>query len=274
MSDRAIDASRRNADGSHQDDWDDHWDRFGEAAKGNPANDYRHAMVLKLLGSLAPGTTLLDVGSGQGQFANDFALEHPEVRVFGVEHSAEGGRRSNRLAESTGSRARFIERDLLQPVTLAPYQPPATHAVCSEVLEHVEDPTTLMRNTLALLAPGAKVVVTVPGGPRSAFDKHIGHFRHFTADLLSDVLTDAGLDVDRVLRTGFPFFNLYKLAVIARGEKLVTDVAQRSPGDSPSWLEDAATSFFRRGFPLNRDDSRFGWQLAAVAHVPLVGSAC
>ena len=38
-----------------------------------------------------------------------------------------------------------------------------------------------MRNAAALLAPGAKVVVTVPGGPRSAFDKHIGHCRHFTA---------------------------------------------------------------------------------------------
>jgi SAM-dependent methyltransferase len=274
VSDPAIDASRLNADGSHQDDWDDHWDRFGEAAKGNPANDYRHAMVLKLLGALSPGTTLLDIGSGQGQFANDFALENPDVRVFGVEHSAEGVRRSARVAESTGSGARFFEADLLRPVTLPPDQPAATHAVCSEVLEHVEDPTTLMRNALTLLAPGAKVVVTVPGGPRSAFDRHIGHFRHFTADLLSDVLTDAGLDVDRVLRTGFPFFNLYKLAVVARGQKLVTDVAERSPGDPPSRLENAATAFFRRGFPLNRDDSRFGWQLAAVAHVPLVGSAC
>jgi 2-polyprenyl-3-methyl-5-hydroxy-6-metoxy-1,4-benzoquinol methylase len=266
--------SRLNSDGSDQDDWNDHWDRFGEAARGNPANDYRHAMVLKLIGQVGPGATLLDIGSGQGHFANDFALRNPGVQVLGLEHSAEGVRRGADAAESSGSGARFFQADLLRPVSLPDGQPPATHAVCSEVLEHVEDPTTLMRNARALLAPGATVVVTVPGGPRSAFDKHIGHFRHFDADLLTRVLTDAGLDVERVLRTGFPFFNLYKLAVVARGQRMVDDVAQRSPGEQPSRLEQAATAFFRRAFSLNRDDSRLGWQLAAVARVPHEGSAC
>ena len=157
-------------------------------------------------------------------------------------------------------------------MSLAEGQPPATHAVCSEVLEHVDDPTTLMRESVALLAPGAKVVVTVPGGPRTAFDKHIGHFRHFTEDGLHQVLTDAGLDVDRVLRTGFPFFNLYKLAVIARGERLVQEAQVPFEESSTSRLETAVTAFFRRGFRANRDDSRFGWQMAAVAHVPPAGT--
>jgi len=187
-----------------------------------------------------------------------------------VEYSAEGVRRSNQAAQRAGIPAYFYERNLLEPVTRDPQQPPATHAVCSEVLEHVDDPTTLMREASALLAPGAKVVVTVPGGPRSAFDKHIGHWRHFTAPLLHQVLTDAGLDVDRVLRTGFPFFNLYKLAVIARGQKLVDDMEHREPGAQPSGLEKAVTAFFAKTFPRNRDDARLGWQLAAVAHVPLV----
>jgi len=263
--------ARLNADGTDQDDWDDHWDKYGEAAKGNPANDYRHAMILKLLGPLPKGAVVLDIGSGQGQFAVDLQADNPQASVFGVEYSAEGVRRSQQVAEREGVPAYFYERNLLEPVTRDPQQPPATHAVCSEVLEHVDDPTTLMRNAATLLAPGAKVVVTVPGGPRSAFDKHIGHWRHFTAPLLHQVLTDAGLDVDRVLRTGFPFFNLYKLAVIARGQKLVDDMDHRTPGDQPSGLEKAVTGFFSKSFPFNRDDARLGWQLAAVAHVPLVG---
>jgi SAM-dependent methyltransferase len=262
--------ARLNADGSDQDDWDDHWDKYGEAAKGNPANDYRHAMILKLLGPLPKGAVVLDIGSGQGQFAIDLQADNPQAAVFGVEYSAEGVRRAAQAAERAGVPAHFYERNLLEPVVRDPEQPPATHAVCSEVLEHVDDPTTLMRNAATLLAPGAKVVVTVPGGPRSAFDKHIGHWRHFTAPLLHQVLSDAGLDVDRVLRTGFPFFNLYKLAVIARGQKLVDDMEHRAPGAQPSGLEKAVTAFFGRTFPLNRDDARLGWQLAAVAHVPLV----
>jgi SAM-dependent methyltransferase len=259
---------RLNADGTDQDDWDEHWDAFGEVSLRNPANAYRHKMVLKLLGDLRPGSVLLDIGSGQGQFAIDFQRDRPDVQVFGVEYSAEGVRRANEAAAAAGVEATFLERNLLEPVTLAEGQPPATHAVCSEVLEHVEDPTTLVRESMALLAPGAKVVVTVPGGPRSAFDKHIGHFRHFTGPALRQVLSDAGLDVDLVFRTGFPFFNLYKLAVMARGEKLVHEVQARSSDSTPSRLEAVAGAVFRQGFKVNRDDSRFGWQIAALAHVP------
>jgi SAM-dependent methyltransferase len=266
----ALRGVRINVDGTDQDDWDDHWDKFGEAAKGNPANDYRHALILKLLGELRSGSTLLDIGSGQGQFALDFQRNHPHVAVWGVEYSGEGVRRGQAAAEREGVPARFLQRDLLKPVTLDQGQPAATHAVCSEVLEHVEDPTTLMRNAISLLAPGAKVVVTVPGGPRSAFDKHIGHFRHFDAASLRRVLEDAGLEVDRVLRSGFPFFNVYKLAVIAKGQKLVEEIETRPPGATPSKAEATVTAFFRRAFPLNRDDFLLGWQMAAVAHVPAV----
>jgi len=214
----ALSGVRISSDGTDQDDWDDHWNKYGEASIRNPANDYRHALILKLLGKVRPDTTLLDIGSGQGQFAIAYQKLHPEIAVWGVELSRLGVRRSTQAAERAGVQANFIERDLLRPVQLAPNQPAADYAVCSEVLEHVEDPTTLMRNAIRLLAPGAKVVVTVPGGPRSAFDKHIGHFRHYDAPGLNQVLTDAGLEVDRVFRAGFPVFNLYKLGCGPRAE--------------------------------------------------------
>jgi hypothetical protein len=118
------------------------------------------------------------------------------------------------------------------------------------------------------MAPGSRLVVTVPGGPRSAFDRHIGHIRHFTAGLLGQVLADAGLVVERVLRAGFPFHNLYKLAIIARGRRFITEFEGRDPEARPSPLERAAWSFFRTGLAYSRDDSPLGWQLAAVARVP------
>jgi 2-polyprenyl-3-methyl-5-hydroxy-6-metoxy-1,4-benzoquinol methylase len=36
--------------------------------------------------------------------------------------------------------------------------------VCSEVLEHVDRPRELLANAAAYLAPGCRLVVTVPGG--------------------------------------------------------------------------------------------------------------
>jgi SAM-dependent methyltransferase len=255
-------------DAPDPDDWDHHWDAYGEAAEGNPANVYRRRLVMSLLGRPPAGATVLDIGSGQGEFAIHLRETYPAVAVWGVEHSAAGVERGRAAAAARGVEVSFTQFDLLQPVTLDPGQSAADYAVCSEVLEHVEDPVRLLRNSRSLLLPGCRVVVTVPGGPRSAFDRHIGHHRHFKAADLRGVLTDAGYAVERVLRAGFPFFNIYKLAVIARGRRLIADVEDRAPGTTPSRIELAATRFFDTGFKHNRDDFPLGWQMAAVARVP------
>jgi 2-polyprenyl-3-methyl-5-hydroxy-6-metoxy-1,4-benzoquinol methylase len=249
-------------------DWDHHWDAYGEAAEGNPANVYRRRLILKLLGRPPAGSTVLDIGSGQGEFAVHLQSTYPDVAVWGVEYSAAGVERSRALAAQQDANAEFRQVDLLSPASLAAGQPPATYALCSEVLEHVDDPTTLMRNARALLAPGCHVVITVPGGPRSAFDHHIGHYQHFNAAKLRTTLTDAGYIVNRVLRTGFPFFNLYKLAVIARGRKLIEDVERRTPDSRSIPGESLMKSFFGFGFRHSLDDFPIGWQMAAVATVP------
>jgi SAM-dependent methyltransferase len=250
------------------DDWDHHWDAYGEAAEGNPANMYRRSLLLKLLGRPASGSAVLDIGSGQGEFANHLQKVYPDLQIWGVEYSAGGVERSRQRALAEGLPTRFVQMDLLQPASLPAGQPPATSAVCSEVLEHVDDPTRLIGHARALLAPGARLVVTVPGGPRSAFDHHIGHVRHFTAGSLRRVLMDAGYRVERTLRAGFPFFNMYKLAVIARGRRLVADVENRRPGANTIPGEQAMKAFFNFGFRHSLDSSVLGWQMAAVARVP------
>ena len=211
-------------------DWDHLRDAFSNASLGNPANGYRQALILRLLGRPQGGSTVLDIGSGQGQFALSLQAMYPDLAVWGVDNSAEGVARSRESAARRGLAAEFRQADLLQSAALAAGQPLASYAVCTEVLEHVDDPVTLIRNARAMLAPGCHLVVTVPGGPRSAFDHHWGHFQHFTARKLNQVLTDAGYEVRRVFRAGFPFFNLYKLAVIAGGKKLIADVEHHHRG--------------------------------------------
>jgi 2-polyprenyl-3-methyl-5-hydroxy-6-metoxy-1,4-benzoquinol methylase len=249
-------------------DWDHHWDAYGEAAEGNPANIYRRRLLLNFLGRPPAGATVVDIGSGQGEFALDLQRRYPDLDIWGVEYSAAGVARSQAQASAEGLPTRFRQADLLEPTSLATDQAPATHAICSEVLEHVDDPTTLLRNARTLLAPGCRLVVTVPGGPRSAFDHHIGHYRHYTASALRTVLVDAGFTVDRVYRAGFPFFNLYKLAVIARGKRLIADVERREPGGRSIPGESLMRSVFTFGFRHSLDDFPLGWQMAAVATAP------
>jgi hypothetical protein len=97
----------------------------------------------------------------------------------------------------------------------------------------------------------------------SAFDRHIGHRRHFTPELLRDVLVQAGFDVERTWRAGFPFFNLYRLLVILRGRRLAEDVS----GGVSSRLADTTMSAFRVLFRLNLDKPAWGWQIVGIARL-------
>ena len=247
-------------------DWDDHWEAYGAIATVNPANEYRHQLIETALGPLGDGAVVLDIGSGQGVMAIRVQHDHPRAAVWGVEASAAGVRSAESAAAVAGVGARFVQRDLSQPTEPIHGQPLATHAICSEVLEHVPDAADLLRNCRALMAPGCRVVITVPGGPRSAFDKHIGHIRHYTKPMLEQTLRAAGLQVERVDRAGFPFFNLYKVAVMARGKRLVRSMAGDA-ADLPAGT-DTASRIFGTLFRANRPSTPFGWQLLAVATNP------
>lgn len=257
------------ASGDALDDWDDHWDRYGEAALSNPANRYRWNLIRSELDRPGSPGRIVDVGSGQGELTMRLAAEYPDAQVCGLEYSALGVKRSQEAARSAGLDVDFIQVDLLEPGG-APGLPNgwATAAVCSEVLEHVDRPETLLRNALDYMAPECRVVVTVPAGPRTAFDRHIGHRRHFTPRLLEQVLVDSGLQVETIRRAGFPFFNLYKTMVLLRGPKLISDVEHSDKQGWAARISSLAERLFGVLFRWNLRSSPFGWQLVAVARKP------
>jgi trans-aconitate methyltransferase len=246
------------------DDWDRHWDEYADTAASNPAQRFRRRLILDLIRLGGASNRVLDIGCGQGDLIADLHKAHPEAELAGVDYSQWG----IDIAAKKVPSARFFSRDLIQdgepPAGLAAW---ATHAVCSEVLEHVDDPENLMRNAAAYLAPGCRVVVTVPGGPMSAFDHHIGHRRHFSPADLAKVLDHAGFELERATGAGFPQFNLYRLLIMQRGKRLVRDVSSTNTGLS-SGAARAAMAAFRAFFALGTIQSRWGWQVVAVARMP------
>ena len=95
----------------------------------------------------------------------------------------------------------------------------------------------------------------------------IGHRRHYTRDALTRLIRDAGLEPIRVDGAGFPFFNAYRLAVVARGDRLIADAAPGSGRPLPASAR-AAMLAFSALFRFNRSQGRWGWQLLAVAEEP------
>ncbi len=246
-------------------DWDSLWQRFDQATQRNPAELMRFRLGLRRLGLGDRPARVVDVGSGQGELVSMISRRHPHAEVLGVELSATGVR----LGQARAPSARFLQWDLLAD------QPPpaewsgwATDAVCSEVLEHVDEPARLLRNAQRFMAPGCRLVVTVPGGPRSAFDLHIGHRRHYDPRALADLLAEAGFERVVTFGAGFPFFNLYRVAVVARGRRLVKDVAVQDEGGSLSRTARLTMRAFDLLFRLNLTATPWGWQIVGTARAP------
>ena len=249
---------------AYNDDWDALWEEHETANDANPAQDMRRRLCLRLIGADGEPGRLLDIGSGIGQFIEDAHERWPNAELQGIEMAAKGVEFSRERVPA----ARFDVVDLIvAPKPPAARKAWATHAVCSEVLEHVDDPVVFMRNARAWLAPGCRVVVTVPGGPISAFDKSIGHRRHFTPQDVFDLLTEAGYEVESSTGSGFPFFNVYRRMVVGRGEKLVQE-AEADGAASSSRVVRAGMVVFGPLLWLSSFRSRWGWQRIAVARVP------
>lgn len=246
------------------DDWNRHWRDFADSAASNPAQAYRRFLIFRAL-ELARGqkpVRLFELGSGQGDLARDLAEGHPELELVGTDVSEEG----LDIARSKVPSATFFQHDFAKRASLPErYQTWASHAVCSEVLEHLDEPSIALERAHECLAPGGRLVVTVPAGPMSAFDRHIGHRQHFTRKQLGDLLARAGLEVLSLHGAGFPFFNLYRMTVILRGRRLVRDAGGGEPLPAAAR---AAMRGFAALFSINANDGRFGWQLVAIARRP------
>jgi hypothetical protein len=109
----------------------------------------------------------------------------------------------------------------------------------------------------------------------SAFDKHIGHRKHWRQNEIENLLRSSGYTPEHVTGMGFPFFNLYRCIVILRGQRLISDVSA-GPTRGTAWTARAAMAAFHRLIRTNLNSSRWGWQMIAQARVggSKNGAAC
>jgi 2-polyprenyl-3-methyl-5-hydroxy-6-metoxy-1,4-benzoquinol methylase len=153
------------------------------------ASNYRNWLCS--LGVSHFGEDVLEIGSGLGDYADDWA--RMGVRITASE--ADPGR----LA---ALRLRFANNDRVNVRKLAvPITETAEHStvVAYNVLEHIEDDVAALRSFAGLLRPGGAVVLIVPAFEfaMSEFDRAIGHHRRYRSAELSRRLREAGMTVER-----------------------------------------------------------------------------
>ena len=143
--------------------WDRLWERHAASAEANPAQAFRRRLIRRLAeaAGAGPGARILDVGFGTGVLLALLAERFEGAAFAGIDLSG----RAIEHAQKKMPGALLLQGDLAAsapPRELAGW---ATHAVCSEVLEHVDDEAGLLANVAACMRPGARLIVTVPGGP-------------------------------------------------------------------------------------------------------------
>jgi SAM-dependent methyltransferase len=159
-----------------------------EGGTGQPRyRRYQHDLI-------APhcGRSVLEIGAGLGEFAAQFrGLERLVVTDVDPD------------AVDVLSR-RFADRPEVQAVRLdlaggRPDLEPVDSVVAINVLEHIDDDAAALRAMAALVPPGGRVVLWVPGYQQlyGEFDRLVGHVRRYTPATLRDAFVRAGLVVDR-----------------------------------------------------------------------------
>ncbi|HLB42901.1 MAG TPA: class I SAM-dependent methyltransferase [Gammaproteobacteria bacterium] len=245
---------------SNQDNWNIHWEDFSESASLNPAQTYRRLLIIRQIKKIyKPSLNMIDIGCGNGDLACKLVTTFSSSSIYGIDFSDT----SIEICKQKAPTAYFFKMNLSDNSQSIPK--PLRHnaniAICSEVLEHLDNPLLFLKKTSQLLAKHSTLIITVPSGPRSAFDMYIGHRKHFKANELKELLLLSGYKVQAVYTAGFPFFNLYKLITILRGQRLISDSRQKKI----SLLAKLVMRCFALLFKFNLKRFPGGWQLIAIA---------
>ena len=162
-----------------------------------------------------PGSRqILDVGCGDGLFFNRLA-------AFG---DVQGVEPDQQLIDPDAEHASRIHIGQLDDH----YQPsaPLNWILMLDVLEHIEDPRQTLARARSLLAPGGRLIVTVPAF-KLLWTKHDDMNQHFTRYRRGELVTlvqESGFDVD-LSRYFFHWLFPAKLLVRAK-EAIVSSPAQ------------------------------------------------
>jgi SAM-dependent methyltransferase len=165
-----------------------------------PRHALRERLLLDMLLSSRPGRRVLNVGAGQGTFSR--RLEERGFNVTSVDESEAAVEVLRRRLAGDVCRADVVALPFPDGSFAA--------AVLGEVLEHVPDDETALREVARVLRPGGRVAISVPAGEHlGPSDRWAGHLRRYTRSKLLNVCARAGLRVDRCVAWGFPFSALY-----------------------------------------------------------------
>jgi SAM-dependent methyltransferase len=173
-----------------------------------PRHELRESLLLELVVAARPGPRVLNVGAGQGSFsrlltARGFAVTSAEASPMAVDVLRR--RTAGEVVEADAAALPFADGTF-------------DAVVLGEVLEHLDDDVSALREARRVLCAGGVIVASVPRNPAwfSSSDRWAGHVRRYAREALLAAFRDADLTVERCVAWGFPVSALYHRTVYER----------------------------------------------------------
>ena len=147
------------------------------------------AMARTCAAGLAPGYRVLEIGCGTGNILRALQDACAQGVVTGMDLFAGGLVHARRR-----SNCPLVQGDVLAP----PFGVPFHLIGVFDVLEHLVDDRGVLVQLRKMLAPGGRLLLTVPAHPSlwSYFDEHSCHQRRYETQELADKLSEAGFEVE------------------------------------------------------------------------------
>ena len=144
------------------------------------------------------GERVLEIGAGIGNLTRVLVPRRKAYVAADVdpEHLA---RLRTRFAHRPNLQIRRC--DLREPADFTEFAAAMDTVVCLNVLEHIEDDLTGLRNIHSALRPGGRAVILVPHGQDifGTLDVALGHFRRYSREELQTRMEQVGFRVERIL---------------------------------------------------------------------------
>lgn len=144
------------------------------------------------------GTRVIEIGAGMGNLTGHLCSRRKFYLATDIDH-----------AHLDRMHVRFLnlphvalaECDLSMPEHFENLAGMADTVICLNVLEHIEDDHTGLKNIASALRPGGRAIVLVPQDRKiyGTLDEVLGHFRRYSEDELRRKVEAAGLIVEQVL---------------------------------------------------------------------------
>jgi SAM-dependent methyltransferase len=246
-----MDLAERDLRGSHAP---------GHGTRTHPWETARARLVVALLRG-TPAGRVLDVGAGDAFVARALTNADASARVTAVDSGY------------TDADVAQYRTERIEPVRAMPSGPYDT-ALLLDVLEHVDDDRALLADVVARVAPGGRVLVTVPAWPLmfSQHDRALAHRRRYRPDEVESLVHDVGL---MVARSGGAFLSLLPVRALAVvGERAGLSRVDGPPNGVGAWRGGATlTAALARALDVDslaaRALSRVGVRAPGLSHFVL-----